>query len=159
SAFVRVSHHPCDAGNRGDFFGRPLSVASGDENLRAGIVATHAADRVAGVFVRGRRDGAGVENHQVRLGGVSRSVHPFACQGRFERGAVRLRGAASEVLNKKAAHYLEFYQRRDNRPVKKRRNLPIEDQQWAIVYSANRRSTASSGTCAIASRRRTPANG
>jgi hypothetical protein len=95
--FVRVADYGGDAGQGGDFLGRALGVASGDDNSCQWVLALHTADGGAGVLIRRIRNGAGVQNYQVGLGGRGRrqaASFELSC----ESGAIGLGGAASEVL-------------------------------------------------------------
>src|SRR5580658_499918 len=66
---VRVADHAGHAGQGRDFLGGTLSVASGDDNLRVGILALDTADGGAGILVGRGRYGTGIEDDHVRAGG------------------------------------------------------------------------------------------
>src|SRR5690242_165110 len=93
-----------DAGERGQLFGSALGVTAGDDEARGGIAGMDFADGVAGLGVGGGGDGAGVEDDEVgvvgRGGGVAATGEELA----FDGGAVRLRGAAAELLNEEGSH-------------------------------------------------------
>ena len=65
----------------------------------------HAPDGLAHVVIGGRGDGAGVEHHQVRRGALAARFQALARKQRLQRGAIGLRGPASEILNEELPHY------------------------------------------------------
>src|ERR1700689_5118179 len=56
--FVRIADHGGDAGQRGNFFGSTLGIASGDNNFSQRILALHSADGGACILIRGVGYGA-----------------------------------------------------------------------------------------------------
>ena len=53
-----------------------------------------------------RRNGAGIQDNKVRFLKARGAFEPLFIEHGFERGAIRLRRAATEILNKVLLHYL-----------------------------------------------------
>jgi len=101
--FVGVANDATDAGQGGDFRGSTLSVTSGDDDFSQRILALHAADGGAGILIGGMRNRAGVQDYEVGVGrGGAGQAAGFELA--FERGAVGLGGAASEIFDVVSAH-------------------------------------------------------
>ena len=58
--FVRIAYDERHAGQRGDFMGGALGVASGNDYFAGGIVAANAAEGGAGLLFGGSGDGTGI---------------------------------------------------------------------------------------------------
>src|SRR5271156_3014261 len=98
-----VADHSGYAGQRRNFLGSALGVASRDNNLRQRILALHAPDGGARVLIGGTGYGAGIQYDEVGL--CCRGwVQPPRCELAFEDGAVGLSGAASEVFHVVGGH-------------------------------------------------------
>ena len=102
--FVRITDDLGDAGEGGDFLGGALGVASGDDDLGAGILAMDAADGGAGIVIGGGGDGAGIEHDEFSAVGSSGAFESLLLELALEGGAVGLGGAASEVLDVESCH-------------------------------------------------------
>lgn len=100
---VGVADDGGDAGQRGDFCGGTLGVASGDNDVCIRILAADAADGGAGVLIGGAGDGASIQYDDFGIGGFG-AMMTARFELAFEGGAVGLRGAASEVLDVKRGH-------------------------------------------------------
>jgi len=101
--FVRVAHNAGYAGQGRDLFRGTLGVASGDDNLRVGILALDAADSGAGILVGGGRHRTGVEDDHVGIrgrGATQAALLELALQG----SAIRLGGATAEILHVESGH-------------------------------------------------------
>ena len=97
-----IADDPRHAWNRRDLFGRSLRVTTRDENAGGRVLAMYAADRAPRVFIGGGGDGAGVQHNQIGGGSVGGSQVSASRKLRFERGAIGLRGPASEILDEKS---------------------------------------------------------
>ena len=64
----------------------------------------HAPDGLPHIVIRGLRDGAGIQHHQVRGGAVIGRFQTLSRELRFQRRAIGLRGPASEILNEVSPH-------------------------------------------------------
>ncbi len=95
---VRVADDETHARQRRDLFRSALRVASGDYNLCVWILSPHAPDGGARILIRCGRDGASIQNHDcsLRVHGGTRDAALLELA--FESSAVRLGGAATEVL-------------------------------------------------------------
>jgi hypothetical protein len=58
------------------------------------------------VVIRGLRDGAGVQNHQVGVAALRRRFQALSRKQRLQRGAVGLGGPAAKVLDEELIHLL-----------------------------------------------------
>jgi len=101
---VGVSHHPGYTFQRGNFLGRSLRIAPGDQNFCQRIFAAHAPDGRTRILIGGSGDRTGVQDHQVRLGGGVTSVQSFSYKLLLDGCAIGLGGAAAKVLHKKTGH-------------------------------------------------------
>lgn len=105
---VRIPHDPRNTRKSCDFKGSPLRVASGYQNPRFRILPLRAPDRRACVMIRRRGYRAGVQDYNVcmgwRVSGFKTAFHELALDG----GAIRLRGAAAEVLQKEPRHIEDY---------------------------------------------------
>jgi hypothetical protein len=100
---MRIADYGGYAGERRDFLGSALGVASGDDNFRERVLTLYAADGGARVLIGGVRDRARIQNHEVGLrGGYTGQAAAFELT--FERDAVGLGGAASEVFDVEGGH-------------------------------------------------------
>jgi len=101
--FVRVADHGTDAGQRRNFFGSALGIASGDDDFCQRILAPYAADGGASILIRGIRDRASIQNNKVGFSGAGAdeaAVFELAFDGR----PVGLGGATSEVFDVVGRH-------------------------------------------------------
>ncbi len=96
-----IPDYPFDARHFRKFRGRPLRITSGDQDSRFRVLAVNAANRGPRVGVRFSRHRAGVQDDKIGIAPVGRAVEPAFGQLRFERGSIRLGGAASEILDMK----------------------------------------------------------
>lgn len=101
---VGVADNVRDAGESGEFFGSALGVTAGDDDARSGIAGVDFADGFAGLEVGRRGNGAGI--HDDVVGGIRRPDRSAAAFEKlaFDGGAVSLRGAAAELLDKERRH-------------------------------------------------------
>ncbi len=102
--FVGIADDEGDTGEGGEFFGGTLGVATGDENTSGGICGMKFADGVAGLRVGGGGDGAGVEDDDVGDSWVRGKRKTLLAELALDGGAVGLRSAAAELLDKESAH-------------------------------------------------------
>src|SRR6266403_2097294 len=98
-----ISRNP--ESERRDFMVRALGVKTGYEDARCRIGSVDFANGVAGLRVSGGGDGAGVENHDVGQRRIGRERAALFAQLAFDGRAIRLGGAAAELLDKKGAHW------------------------------------------------------
>jgi hypothetical protein len=98
---VRIADDPRNARQRRDFFGRALRIAAGDQNARIRIFTMRAPDGASRVPIGGGSDCACVQDHQIGGGAFAGGGVSAGRELRFERGAIGLRGPASEILNEK----------------------------------------------------------
>jgi len=101
---VGIAHYPTHPGDRGQFFRRPLRVATSNENAAAGVFPAHATDRGPCVLVRAFRDSAGIEDNHFGVAHCGSSLQPALQELVLERGAVGLGGAAAKILYVEAGH-------------------------------------------------------
>src|SRR5437762_13516287 len=101
---VRVADHAGDAGQRGNFFRSALRVATGDNNFAVRIGAMNAADRGTSILIRSGGNGAGVQNHELGIGGAGCALEPTIFELTLERGAISLCRPATEILDVKTGH-------------------------------------------------------
>ena len=94
-----ITNHPFDAVHLREFIGRALGVAAGYENAGGGIFAADTADGGPRIVVRGRSDRAGVQDDDIGCFAGWREGKSASGDLGFERGAIGLCGAASEVLH------------------------------------------------------------
>lgn len=99
-----VAYDVSDAGESGEFFGRTLGVAAGDDDFCSGILSVEFADGVAGLGVGGGRDGTSIEHDDFGGMGVWAGRVAEVNELAFEGGAVGLRGPAPELLNVEGGH-------------------------------------------------------
>jgi hypothetical protein len=102
-AFVGVADDPGNALDLGKLFGGTLCITASDENAGRGVVALNTADDLADVLVGGGGDGTGVEDDEGRVIRAGSRGKAFAGEAGFKGGAVGLGGAATEILDEKAA--------------------------------------------------------
>jgi len=95
---VRVADDMRDTAQGSDFLGSALRIAAGDDDAGLGILALNAADGGAGILISGRGHCAGIEydDRGLARGGGARKAEFLELT--FERGAVGLGGAATEVF-------------------------------------------------------------
>src|SRR6266404_2482966 len=98
---VGIAYDKGDAGESGDFFGRALGVAAGNEDARSWIGRVNFANGVAGLSVSGGGDSAGIEDHDVGRRRIARERASLLAQLAFNGRAIRLGGAAAELSDKK----------------------------------------------------------
>src|SRR5258705_12380391 len=103
--FVGIADDKADARESRDFFRCALGVTTGYEDARCRIGSVNFANGIAGLSVSGGGDGAGVENHDVGQRRIGRERAALFAQLAFDGRAIRLGGAAAELLDKKGAHW------------------------------------------------------
>lgn len=101
---VGVSYNDTYARNRGYLLGRPLRIAAGHHDLRGRIDAMDPADSGSCVLIGGRRHRTCVKDDDVSVVCGVRSRESPLEQLPFDRRAVCLRRAASEILNVVSRH-------------------------------------------------------
>ena len=104
---VRIADHQRHAGERGNLLGRPLRVASCHQDARQRMLAMDTPHRLPDFVVGRCGNRAGIEHDQFGFAGPGGGRESFRREAGFNRGSVGLRGAASEVLDPKAVHYVE----------------------------------------------------
>jgi hypothetical protein len=103
---VRVAHHPTHAGQSRQFLRRALRVAAGHQDAALGILAMNAPDGGAHVPVRRFGHRAGVQHHHAGVVSGIGALQPPLEHLALQRGAIRLRGPAPEVLQIESPHAL-----------------------------------------------------
>jgi len=103
---VGIAYDPGDAGERGEFLGRALGVAAGDDDLSLRILGVYFADGVAGLGVGGGGDCTGVDNDDFGRGTVAGGRIAAVAELTLESGAVGLGGAAAELLDVEEWHFV-----------------------------------------------------
>ena len=94
--FVGITNNPAYTGNLRELLGSTLGVTSSDNDLAPRIVAVDATNRVAHILVSGRRNRAGIQDHDLGFRGIfgtrkprssiSRSIAaPSACVARHPK--------------------------------------------------------------------------
>src|SRR5581483_2500184 len=101
---VRITHYPADPRQRCSFLRGTLGVAASYQYLAVGVLAVNAPDGRTGVVICGGGYGTGIEDHYLGLGGNQGPVEPLGAQLLLNGGAIRLGGAAAEVLHIEARH-------------------------------------------------------
>ena len=105
---VGISHHPADAGKRGNFIGRALSVATGNKDSRARVFALNPSYRGTSVMICRRGYGAGVQDYNVsKRDGFSTRQSP-GLELLLQSCAVSLCGSTAEILHDESGH-LGYY--------------------------------------------------
>jgi hypothetical protein len=99
-----ISDNPRDAGQCSKFFWGSLSVAAGDDDFGGGVCGMELSNGIASLGISGGGDCTGVHDDDVRGcrigGGGAAAVEQLA----FDRGAIGLGGAATELLDEKCGH-------------------------------------------------------
>jgi hypothetical protein len=93
---VRIAHHQRYSGQPGQLGWGSLRVAPCDENEGIGMGAVDAADGLANLIVGVGGDGAGVEDHYIRVGDGSGRFETLGGESRFEGCSVGLGGPATK---------------------------------------------------------------
>jgi hypothetical protein len=101
---VGIADNLGDAGQGREFLGGALGVASCDHDLCSGVFAVDAADRSPGVVVGGGSDGAGIEDHDSRVGDGVSALEASFLELAFDSSSVGLCGTTAEVLDIKTGH-------------------------------------------------------
>lgn len=101
---VAVANHCGNAFKFGNFFGRALCIAAGDDDPCRGIQTVHASNIGAGLAVGLGGHAAGVYDHHVSFRMVLHAMLPGGAQPFAHRLAIGASGAATEVLDVKAGH-------------------------------------------------------
>ena len=104
SRLMRIAYHPCDTFDRGQFVGRALRVAAGDDDARGGIRAVDFTHGFSRLRVGRSGDGAGVQHDDV--GGIPVGGEPQAAgeQIAAKRGGIGFRGATTEIFDRERGH-------------------------------------------------------
>ena len=100
-----IPHHPIDARQFRDFFGRSLRITPGNKNLRAGVFPLYAADRTARIVIRILRHRAGIQYYDIGRRSIVRLRQSAFGKLRFQRRSIGLRGATTEILHKETHRY------------------------------------------------------
>src|ERR1700739_4905977 len=107
-----IAYDKGDAGEGGNFFGRALGVAAGNEDARSRIGGVYLRVAAAARCVSGSRNGAGVENHDVGHRGIGSGRAALFEELALNDRAISLGGSAAELLDEEGAHWRsapEFY--------------------------------------------------
>src|SRR5579863_3944819 len=103
-----IAYDEMHAGERRNFLGSALRVASRDNDFGLGILAANAANCSTRVLVGSGGDGAGIEDNERGLGGGCGARQSSLLELSFKSGAVRLSGATAEVFYKESGHTLWY---------------------------------------------------
>ncbi len=101
---MRISYNFVDSGQTGNFFGRSLGVASGDDDLAVGIFTMKFSDGGASILVGGSGHRTRIEDHNSGLMRRTRYLQTQLPELVFDCGAIRLRRPASKILDIEAGH-------------------------------------------------------
>jgi len=99
-----ISNHPSDAFERRNLFGNALRVASGNQDFGLRLLPADAADGRASVLIGRRSYRTGVENDDSGVGSCVNAPQTVVRKLAFDGRPIRLRRAASEVLNVVTSH-------------------------------------------------------
>ncbi len=102
--FVRIPHNASYTGQRSNFFRGTLSVASGNDDLRRGILTPHAANRRPCILIGDRSNGTRIQDDYVGLRGCGGAGQAALLELAFKGGAIGLRRTATEILHVIAGH-------------------------------------------------------
>ena len=102
--FMGISNYSRDPRQSGNFFRRPLGIATGDDDLTMGILTANAANRGARILVSGSGHGAGVQNDNIRCCQSSRCFQPTLDKLPLYSSAIRLCRSTAKILYVKARH-------------------------------------------------------
>ena len=105
---MRIADDEVNAGQRSDFFRRPLSVAAGDDDSRVRVLAAHAPDGSTRILIRTVGYRAGVQDYDGRLpdAGCARQAPLFELA--FKSRPIGLGSAASKIFYKEFGHTLWY---------------------------------------------------
>src|SRR4029077_4825124 len=101
---VRITDDLTYAGQSCQFFGSPLSIASGDDDPAAGILPMDAAYGRPRVLVGGSGHGASIQDDNSCLGRPTSPLQSQLLELAFDSCPVGLRSPATEVLDVEAFH-------------------------------------------------------
>ena len=104
SMLVRVADDDADPGQGREFFGGTLGIAPRHNDAGFRILALDPANGGAGILIGCGSHSARVQNHDRSLRGRGCAGKPALLELAFEGGAIRLRGAATEVFYVKSGH-------------------------------------------------------
>ena len=65
-SLVGVTYNQCHARKLRDLFGSTLRITAGNDDTRIGILSMDTANDLANFGIRGIRDRAGIEDHELR---------------------------------------------------------------------------------------------
>lgn len=92
------------AGQRGEFFGRALCVATGDHDAGLGIFAVYPANGSAGVLVGGSGYGAGIQHDNLSFRQLGGAIESSLLELTLDGGAIGLGRATTKILYVKTRH-------------------------------------------------------
>jgi len=145
---VGIADDPGDAGKGGELFGSALGIATSDDDADGGIGGVKLTNCIAGLGVSGRRDGAGVDDHDVCGSGSGGTGATAVEQLALKGGTIGLRGAAAELFDEEGGHLkpgvtacISRHRARPDPDGGKRRAQRRAD---SILYSARTRETTQS---------------
>lgn len=102
--FVRIADHVTNPGKRCNFVGRPLRVASRDDDLAARILAMNAADGCPRILISRSGDSARVQYNDFRLRGGVATLQTALLELARDSSTIGLCSPASKVLDVVACH-------------------------------------------------------
>ena len=102
--FVRIADNPRHSWERSQFLGRPLRVTACDQNLAAWVQSLEPPNRRACVSIGAVSYGASVEHDNFRIARGAGALQPSFQELLLQRGAIRLRRAATKILYVEAGH-------------------------------------------------------
>src|SRR5215831_11033630 len=95
---VGVANDPGDAGQGRYFAGSALRVTAGDQYLGVGVLPIGAADSGASVLVSGSCYRAGIQYHEIGLGGTVDLLQALFLKSTRDGSTVGLCGPTTEAL-------------------------------------------------------------
>ena len=101
---VRIAHHPGDARQGRQLFGRPLRVAARHQNAAIWIHPLQTSYRCPRIFIRAFSDRTRVKHDNFGIARRSGALHTTFQELAFQRRSVRLRGAAAKIFYVEASH-------------------------------------------------------
>ena len=101
---MRIAYDQRHSFDGGEFLRGALSVTTGDQDARLGMVAMHAAHSLTNFVVGSGGHGAGVKNDQPSIAGAGGGRKSFGRETRFDGGSIGLRGSAAEILDPEPFH-------------------------------------------------------
>jgi hypothetical protein len=102
--FMGITYNPSYSRQHGEFLGGALRVTSGHQYAAIRIHPLQSAYRCSRVFVRVCSHGTGIQYDNSGVDGRRGALQPSIEKLPFQRGAVRLCGAAAKILYVEARH-------------------------------------------------------